>query len=120
MSMRPKKKTHDIGERVLRKKEGLRWTEENGMVVLKVEHRGFYAWVAQRWFHKPRWSTIRLDATGSYVWKQVDGQRNLYAIAAAVQSRFGEQVEPLYPRFWAFVHLLWRSGLVETCNQTGK
>ena len=38
---------------------------EEGLVVLTVENRGFYNKIAQKFFHRPRFSRISLDKYGT-------------------------------------------------------
>lgn len=46
--------------------------------------------------------SIRLDATGSFVWQQCDGQRTVAEIAAALEQRDGPS-EDLQPRLVTFL-----------------
>ncbi len=101
------------------KRAGLCWeVEQNGHVVLKMEHHGFYAKIAQVCFHKPRISHIKMDELGSYVWKQIDGTRNLQEIALLLKERFGKDAEPLYDRFIPFVRILSQHGFVRWRGET--
>ena len=45
------------------------WSEEDGVVTIHMVHRGFYAWIAQKFFHRPRVSHIDLDAMGSFIFR---------------------------------------------------
>ena len=58
---------------------------EDGLVTIHMVHRGFYAWVAQRFFHRPRVSHIALDAMGSFLFRHIDGQRTVGQLAELVQ-----------------------------------
>ena len=44
------------------------WSEENGTVTVHMVHRGVYAAIAQKVFHRPRVSHIALDETGSFIY----------------------------------------------------
>lgn len=80
--------------------------EKDGQIIVKMLHKGVYNWIAQRLFHAPRASDIKLDAFGSFVWEQIDGKRTVFEIGAEVKTKFGEQAEPLYERLARFIHLL--------------
>ena len=41
---------------------------EDGIVEITVENTGFYNTIAQKLFKKPRYSFIKLDEYGSFVW----------------------------------------------------
>lgn len=84
-----------------------RWEEkESGLVTVTVVHTGFYNWLAQKLFHTPVYSDIDLDTFGSFVWKQINGDRSVYEIAALVKAEFGKQAEPLYERLVKYVQIL--------------
>lgn len=109
-----RKRQHNIMNAVPQRKNNIVWREKaNGCVAVELEHRGFYAKLAQLFFHKPRCSTIALDVHGSYVWKQMDGTRNVREIARGMQHTFGARAEPLHARLISFVGILLQNGLAE-------
>lgn len=85
---------------------------EGDCVSVRLPHHGFFSWVAQRFFHRPKESMITLDAMGSYVWRQMDGKRDLHALALEVHRRFGEKAEPLYERLAAFCRILCQNHMI--------
>lgn len=112
--MKERRYNRNMLDMVPKQRMDITWTEEeNGNVVVELEHRGFYAKIAQSCFQRPRVSKIHLDALGSYTWKQIDGSRSLYEIARRVGHQFGKQAEPLYERFLSFIQILRRHGFVE-------
>mgnify|MGYP006912238906 FL=1 len=59
----------------------LPWQEdEGGIVTVEVTHRGIAAKVAQVAFNRPKVSQIHMDAFGSFIWKEIDGEQNIYEI----------------------------------------
>lgn len=85
----------------------LPWSnDEDGIVTVDVAHRGLAAKVAQTMFNRPKISHVKLDEFGSFIWMQVDGQRNIYEIGQEVKGRFGEKAEPLYERLITFFRIL--------------
>lgn len=89
---------------------GLEWeADKDGMVKIKVENKGFYNWLAQKFFKRPRFSTISLDEFGSFVWRQMDGKRTIYEIAQLVREKFGDKAEPLYERITRYFQILYRN-----------
>lgn len=61
------------------------------------------------WLAVPR---VRLDDTGSFAWKRLDGERSVREVAGAVRERFGPDAEPVEERLGSFVRLLRRERLV--------
>ena len=87
--------------------------DETGTVTIHMVHRGFYAWLAQRFFHRPRVSRIRLNAMGSFVFQRIDGKRTVGALAELVKAEFGEDAEPLYERLVQYLKILRNNGLID-------
>lgn len=89
------------------------WEEkQNGLVTVTVVHTGFYNRLAQKLFHTPAYSDIDLDAFGSFVWRQIDGERSVYDIAALVKAEFGKKAEPLYDRLVKYFQILKNNSFV--------
>ena len=61
----------------------------------------------------PKVSHIKLDCFGSFVWKQIDGNRNLIEIGVMVKEEFGEKCEPLYERLAKYFEMLKNNKFVE-------
>jgi hypothetical protein len=55
---------------------------------------------------------IRLDGYGWAVWELIDGRRTIEEVGEGLKGRFGEEVEPLYPRLAKFITYLANLGLV--------
>jgi len=49
---------------------------------------------------------IRLDRYGWGVWDAIDGERSVEDIGELLRSRFGQDIEPLYPRLSRFLAYL--------------
>ncbi len=87
-------------------------TDKKGIVVITVENKGFYNWLAQKFFKRPRFSQISLDEYGSFVWQQMDGKRSIYEIAQLVKEKYGEKSEPLYERISKYFQILYRNHFI--------
>lgn len=83
------------------------WSEdEEGIVTIHMVHRGFYAAIAQKFFHTPRVSHIKLDEYGSFLWKELDGRRSVGQLAQRMKEQFGDKAEPLYDRLVHYMQIL--------------
>ena len=83
-----------------------------GKVTIHMVHRGFYAWIAQKFFHRPRVSHIDLDTMGSFIFPKIDGQRTVGDIALLVKAEFGDKAEPLYDRLVQYMKILHNNGFI--------
>ncbi|MDW7679046.1 MAG: PqqD family protein [bacterium] len=61
---------------------------------------------------------VKLDAYGSFVWKQIDGERTIEEIGNNLREQFLEDVEPVYERLGDFIHSLIRFKFIEFENYT--
>lgn len=86
--------------------------DEAGVVTIHMVHRGFYASIAQKFFHTPRVSHIKLDEYGSFLWQEMDGERSVGQLALKMKERFGEQAEPLYDRLVKYMQILHNNEFV--------
>ncbi len=80
--------------------------KEGERVELAVPNRGFFNRVAQLFFRRPKVSYIKLDEYGSFVWRQIDGATDIYAISQKMKSQFGEEAEPVVERLVQFMRAL--------------
>lgn len=84
----------------------LAWREEDGTVVVDMLHTGVYAAIAQRLFHRPRVSHIRLDEYGSFLWRRMDGHTDVATLGVLLEAEFGPAVQPLYSRLVQYMRAL--------------
>ena len=82
--------------------------EENdeGKIVLKTENKGFYNTVAQKLFHKPRFSYITLDGHGTVLWKCLDGKNSVSDILNKMNEAFPDDTEKMLDRTVHFLRIL--------------
>lgn len=82
--------------------------EENdeGLVVLKVENTGFYNTVAQKFFHRPRFSYISLDKYGTVVWKSLDGNTTVSEVVENMKTAFPDETDRMLDRTIQFFRIL--------------
>ena len=87
--------------------EGHEWRElDDSNVEVDMPHKGFYAKIAQKFFHKPAVSHIKLDEYGSVVWKSIDGERTIYDIVGKMNEAFPEEENDMLKRVITFISTL--------------
>ena len=91
--------------------------DKKGIVTVHVVNKGFYNWIAQKIFKKPRISHIALDKYGSFVWQQMDGKRNVYEISKLVSERFGKDAEPVVERLVKYIQILYQNKFIGYVKQ---
>ncbi len=85
---------------------------DNGIVIIHMVHRGFYAAIAQKFFNRPRVSHITLEKMGSFIYPRIDGKRTVYDISVLVKEEFGDEAEPLYDRLTKYMQILRNNGFI--------
>ena len=88
------------------------WSEVNGKVTIHMVHRGFYAAIAQKFFHTPRVSHIDLDGYGSFLWTRIDGKKTVGELAQEMKDHYGQEAEPLYDRLVKYMQILRNNGFI--------
>lgn len=83
------------------------WEEnKNSHVELLLHNKGFYNRMAQILFKKPKISHIELDDMGSFIWKNMDGEKTVFELGKCVKERFDKEAEPLYERLSTYLKTL--------------
>ncbi len=80
--------------------------DENKIVVLSVENTGVFNRIAQKLFHRPRYTKVHLDKFGSFLWPLIDGEKSVLELANLQKEAFGEEAEPLYPRIVKYFQIV--------------
>ena len=62
-----------------------------GIVTVDMVHKGIFDKLAQKLWVTPKVSHVKLDRFGSFVWKQMDGNRNIIDIGVLVREEFADQ-----------------------------
>lgn len=88
-------------------------------VILFVENKGVFNWIAQKFFHRPRVTQVHLDKMGNFIWPLMDGEKSIYEIAAFVKNEFGEEAEPLYERLVQYMKTLESYGFIRFGSEAG-
>ena len=86
-------------------------TDEKGIVTLEIEWTGFYHRIAQRFFHRPRVSDIKLDAYGSFVWLIIDDISDVHQISKKLDEKF-PGMEKSLSRLIKFLEILHDNHLI--------
>ncbi len=109
-----KTKSENYLERRPVRPEHILWSaDEEGIVTLDIENKGFFNRIAQKFFRKPKISHIHLDKMGSFVWPLIDGEKDIVALGVLVKEQFGEEAEPLYERLAKYFQILDSYSFVE-------
>lgn len=87
--------------------------DEKGIVILEIENKGVFNFLAQKLFKKPRISYIHLDEMGSFVWPLIDGEKSVEQIGVKVEAHFGKKANPLYERLSKYFEILRNYKFIE-------
>ena len=102
-----KNNSENFLERIPVRNPELRWTaDDEEIVTLEIDNKGFYNRIAQKFFKRPPITYIHLDKTGSFVWPLIDGEKDIIALGVLVKEHFGDEAEPLYERLAKFFQIL--------------
>ena len=96
------KKENFLDKKLLRR-QGIEWSEEDGLVTLHIENKGIFNFLAQKLLKKPRVSHIHLEKTGSFLWRFFDGKKTIFELGQELKKEFGDEAEPLYERLVPYI-----------------
>ena len=109
-----KRQKENYLEKIPVRKEKYRFTEsDDGLVTIEIDNKGFFNRLLQKIAKKPKVSYVHLDENGSFVWKQIDGKRDIIKIGELVEEHFGDAANPVYERLVQFFAMLERAGFIE-------
>ncbi|MBQ9622254.1 MAG: PqqD family protein [Treponema sp.] len=89
------------------RRENCPWRlQENGIVEVDMENRGFFNAVAQKFFKRPRVSHISLDKYGSTLWLALDGNSTVNDVLKKMNETFPDEKEKMLNRVVQFLATL--------------
>ncbi|NOZ62063.1 MAG: PqqD family protein [Calditrichaeota bacterium] len=90
--------------------------EDGNVTILKPKYRNklMQKYVLPR-MKKPHFK-VNLDEYGSFVWKQIDGEKTVEEIGKQLKENFSEKIDPVYERLSVFIHSLVRYKFIEFKN----
>lgn len=95
--------------------EGLRLEERDedaSLITLIVPRTSWLERLSIRFLKQPSERRIQLDALGSFVMRQCDGQKQVDEIGQLVEAEFGEQAQPTLPRLVKFLQTVEAMGWI--------
>ncbi len=94
--------------------EKITWEEdEKGIVTLCVENKGLMKRLTQVILFKPKMTYIHLDREGSLVWHQINGERDISAIATEIKANEELDGDYFYERLAKYFSILYSYGFVK-------
>ncbi len=86
--------------------------DDENVITLKIENKGVFNGIAQKFFKKPKFSYVHLDEMGSFVWPIINGEKSITEIGKEVDEHFGEKAHPLYERLAQYFKILESYGFI--------
>ena len=86
-------------------------TGEDGIVTVFIEWKGFYHRIAQKFFHRPGVSEVKLDNYGSFVWLSIDDMRDVHQLSNILDAQF-PGMENALSRLIKFLEILRDNHLI--------
>lgn len=84
---------------------------KDGNVTVHIKWRGPYHKIATVLFHRPSVSHIDLDDIGSFIWKQMDGERTVQDIYERMRQKYPNMEQPL-ERLIKYIRILHNNKLI--------
>jgi hypothetical protein len=111
MSKKNKKNYLDY---IPKKSNLIHWQElDNGLVQLIIYRDSILDKVMRKLFFTPDKYVVDLDKIGSFIWKHIDGEKNIYEIAQLTKNEFKYEIEPLYERLIQYMKILKNNKFID-------
>ncbi|MFV9511780.1 PqqD family protein [Tepidibacillus sp. LV47] len=79
---------------------------EDGVVQIIIPRNRLLDRIVRMFKNTPKVMRIDLDKIGTYIWKQIDGKRDIQEIGRLLKLEFGDEIEPLYERLITYMNIL--------------
>ncbi|MBQ3584679.1 MAG: PqqD family protein [Lachnospiraceae bacterium] len=86
---------------------------EQNVVVIQVQKKGFLNRMAVRFFNRSDKVEIELDGYGSFVWQKINGQKSISEIVEEISKELGEEIELAAKRAAMFFEMLRMHRLIQ-------
>ncbi|MBZ2175112.1 PqqD family protein [Schnuerera sp. xch1] len=114
MFKKRKKKQENYLDYIPKKSDRIDWKEkEDGLIQIIIYRDSLFEKIVRKLFFTPDKYKLDLDEMGSFIWKHIDGKRNIYEIGQLVENEFKDEAEPLYERLAKFMNLLINNKFIE-------
>ena len=85
--------------------------DSDGIVTVEIEWKGFYHRIAQKFFHRPRVSDVKMDDYGSFVWLAIDDKKDVHQLSKELDAQF-PKMEKSLSRLIKFLEILHDNHLI--------
>ncbi|MTI70305.1 MAG: PqqD family protein [Firmicutes bacterium] len=103
---------------VVVKSEDVDWKElDNGIIQIIIWRNSLLDKIVRKFFNTPEKTKIDLDKMGSFIWKSIDGKRDVYEISKLVKDEFGKKAEPLNKRLITYINILRNNKFIKLINK---
>ena len=97
-----------------KKSDKIQWKAlDNGLIQIIKPRDSLLDKAVRKIFFTPDKFVIDLDEMGSFIWRHIDGERNIYEISLIVKDKFKEKAEPLYERLIQYMNILKNNGFID-------
>lgn len=92
----------------------IQWrVKENSLVEIDMENRGFFNFLAQKFFQRPKISHISLDKYGTTLWLAMDGEAAVSGILKTMKGAFPAETDKMLNRVVQFLNTLEGYNFIE-------
>ncbi|MBR1536613.1 MAG: PqqD family protein [Treponema sp.] len=116
--MKAKKIPQNYMDLVFSKNQMLAWRTKacgdgkSEIVEIDMENKGFFNFLSQRFFKRPKISHISLDKYGTTLWLSLDGKNSVNDILAKMHESFPDEKEKMLSRVVHFLATLEKLGFI--------
>ena len=102
----------DLGK-IPKKNVDYDYDEESKTYTILMVHTGLNHKLAQKIWHKPKITRVRLEGMGNTVWEAINGENTIEDIGEILKEIYGEKAEPLYERLGQYLRNLEKNKFIK-------
>ena len=102
----------DLGK-IPKKNVDYKYDEESKTYTIIMAHTGLNHKLAQKIWHKPKITRVRLEGMGNTVRESINGQNSIGDIGEILKEVYGKKAEPLYERLGQYLRNLEKNKFIK-------
>lgn len=89
------------------------YDEESKTYTILMAHTGLNHKLAQKIWHKPKITRVRLEGMGNTVWEAINGENTIENIGEILEESYGKEAYPLYERLGQYLSNLEKNNFIK-------
>lgn len=100
-------------KKIPQKNVDFEYDEKSKTYTILMTHKGLNHKLAQKLWHKPKITRVRLEGMGNLVWELINGENTIEDIGEILKNTYGKKAQPLYERLSIYLRNLEKNNFIK-------